>query len=1324
MESGGVELFLGVPLKFERGRKYSFGKTLFFACLVLTLSFLVQQFSLTGFASARNYSSCIANAKAKFEVNTNSNGEKKPYADITKVGSGSNEYGVEWACSGGDAGRAVVWLADDYTTGWPNVINVNTVLDRTGKKSMYIVGSVVGQKRSKVDGSWYRINYATQVRLCVDSSASSTCWEKAGIKRTGSDWYDGGSSDGWYFARAYESAPDADSVYVNWWTNPQSASIEIDMDTFLSKNPTTYHKDGYDEVVIYMHRRYGFTGSDGVTPMKLIVKKNAAATFTGSVTATATDTANSNSITSTTNNPGANQTITVSGDSYKIHFDHVINRTDSGGETISNSWSTSISPTSKPQSVNALGTATSGSVSTKNKTGYTVRSYDYSGKINPGQTIKYCETLTYNSKKGEGVTTENGSKTSCVIVRREPEATFTGSVYVRALNNSTGAYVESTTNNPGDAQTLNVGSADYTIHFTHTVNRTDSLGHSANNDWSTSIGPTSKPNALNSLGAASSGSKTTTTKQSYTVRDYNYSAGKLYAGQTITYCETLSFDTFKATGKTTQRGSKTACVKVKRASDVCASLKGNLAGTIYSRDKGYNYGQIGVKNRNINDSYLYYGSNNTSGAVSIWARPGDEIKFEHNMCAGGVYARAAGAKETINSTFSYSGTSDSTDDAGVKSRYLFGEQVSGWNDSTKTSSPKNMIYTNITESNILGQTLDNTSVSPGENDYYNNCNTGGSTAKTKGYYKLAGGVNASTCNNRVKTLDTGHTITQSLTWTNLGYDNGVKSGGGDVSATASVKVPYNYQLVPFVDNGGSSKVAYLGEPSSMGPGVVVKARKNTALGDSSSPYATITKPTQINVKYYFKTAGGAMIAEYDVPASSRSDFRLNQNGLLGGNGNDNATASSTVDNGGTKLGSVSFVVPDDGTVNVGDRVCVELSVYPADSHDLSGSDVVNGAGVGDIALQEGSNSSSWLTAVSCSTIAKKPTMSVESSNTYSATKIDTASYVKRQNNLDYRYGSWSEYGVFGRVRTDNSTLLFASGAALGYSRAGYPASRAVNEVRTDNNIDNVSTKQNSNNCTFVTQTFANANCNASSSSIGGVMASQYEQRMKERYVSTTGSFEVNGLGMKNYDNAVYYDVSGYNGSDIIVSPSGVMRFDSKKNLYIGSLPNISDSQFIDKGIDKPNRTVVYSAPENNIVIDGDIGYDNGQKGTIDSLTQTIIFAKKVYITDRPTYINAIIIADEVNTCKFVGTTKVSVGGKGVSGTINQNQCNRTLRFDAPVVVKKIVLNRTAGAGQGASSIVRAEIFNLNMANYLWSFNQMSRLSQAMTTYLREIPTRY
>ena len=1303
----------------------SFRKPLFTALLFFTAFIFLQQIMLTSYASARSYSTCVANANSKFKTNTNSNGEKKPYANISDVGTSDSEYGVSWACKGSTgSARAVVWLATDYHTGWPNTIDVNTIVERTGTYKMYIVGSVVGlqAKWSSGDGSYMRINYASKVRLCADSDLN-ICWENAGITRTGDDWYYD-STNGYYFARAYEDGdPDDDGVYDNWWTSPQSAAININMDTFLSKATNIERHDTYDAVTVYMFRRFGFTGSTGVTPIKLIIRKSAAATFTGAVSATVTDTNNNHSISSTTNNPGAGQTITVSGSSYNVHFTHTIDRTDSGGETISNDWSTSINPTTRPQSVNALGTAAADSVSTKDKKPYTVRSYDYSGTINPGQTITYCESLTYNSKKGSGVSTENATKTTCIIVRREPEATFDGLAYVKAWNDSTGASVTSTVSNPGSAQTLTVGSGTFTLHFVHTIDRTDSLGHTVSNDWSTTISPTSRPNTLNPLGSAASDAQTTKDKTTYVLRDYTYT-GRLYAGQSITYCETLKYDSFKAIGKTTQQGTKTACVIIKRESDVCASLKGNLLGTIYSRDRGYNYGQIGVKNRNISDSYTYYGSNNASGAVSIWARPGDEIKFEHNMCAGGVYARAAGAKETVSSSFRHSGGSDSTSDAGVSSRYLFGEQVSAWNDSTKTSSPKNIVYTNINESNILNQTLGDSSVSPGENDYYNNCNTGGSTTKTKGFYKIAGGVNASSCNNRVKTLDTGHTITQSLTWTNLGYDNGVKSGGNEVTATASVVVPYNYQLAPFVENSGSSRVAYLGESTTMSPGIVVKARKNVALGANSAPYATITKPTQINVKYYFRTASGALIAEYGVPNSSKSDFRLNQNGLLGGNGSDNATASSLVDNGGTRLNAVSFVVPDDGSVNVGDKVCVELSAYPADSHDLPNDSIVNGAGVGNIALQEGSNSGTWLTAASCITIAKKPTMSVESSNAYSATKYDTASYLKQQNNQDYRYGSWSEYGVFGRVRTDNSSSLFASGAALGYSRAGYPASRAANDVRAENGVDNVATRQNSNNCTFMTQTFANADCNSGNTSIGGVMATQYEQRIKERYGSSAGTFDVTGLGTKNYDGSTYYDVSGYGGSDVISSPSGVIRFDSKKNLYINALPNVTDAQIAENGIERPNRTIVYSLPNNNIVIDGNIGYDGGAKSTIDALAQTIIIAKKVLITDRPTYINAVIIADEVNTCGFVGATKVSIGERGSASVISQNQCSQALRFDAPVVTKKLVLNRTAGAGHGVASIVRAEIFNLNMANYLWSFNQMSRLSQATTTYLREIPTRY
>lgn len=40
------------------------------------------------------------------------------------------------------------------------------------------------------------------------------------------------------------------------------------------------------------------------------------------------------------------------------------------------------------------------------------------------------------------------------------------------------------------------------------------------------------------------------------------------------------------------------------------------------------------------------------------------------------------------------------------------------------------------------------------------------------------------------------------------------------------------------------------------------------------------------------------------------------------------------------------------------------------------------------------------------------------------------------------------------------------------------------------------------------------------------------------------------------------------------------------------------------------------------------------------------------------------------------------------------------------------------------TIKRAEIFYLGMENYLWSFNQMTRYNQAITTYSRELPPRY
>ncbi len=935
------------------------------------------------------------------------------------------------------------------------------------------------------------------------------------------------------------------------------------------------------------------------------------------------------------------------------------------------------------------------------------------------------------SSGGEGV-----SPVHINVVKALPSE-YNGSVTAKASEPG-GATATSTTDNPGDEQTLTVTGDEYSINFVHQITRTDSNGHSVKNPWTV----TTSNSGLVSGNATTSdahGEQTTAAKTTYTPRNATYS-GKIYAGQTITYCEEFKFATYMKSGENTVYGTRKVCIKVKKAASVCNTLEDDLAGKVYSFNNGQNWGQIGVLNTTLGNNYKYV----SSGSDSIYARPGDDIRFRYNYCAGGVYARATGGGETVSGiSYRPSATNDGAVNDQLKGNYLFSDDVSTYSgsDSSGSTTPKTFSFDNISSNNILSNVgnISKRYHSPSNINNYNSCGSNG----TAGYYKVVGSGTFATdgslagCNNRTKTLDVGHSFSQTLIWNNYGINNGGKFNNGDSSATAQVKVPYNYVLVPYVDNQSSGKIAYLGEDITMRPGVVTTSRNNIAFPSGKQNYATITKPTDIEVKYYYRSASGGVInvggsTENYVANSSRSGIRLNKDGL--NDGTTGQESQKTVDNGGTQLPDVKIAVPNDG-VSVGDKVCVEVSVFPADSHDSRNASSVNGAGAAggvEPALIEGStldrnNRANWATSVSCSTLAKKPTMSVESSNAYSATQFKTAKYNRNVNLKKISFGSWSEYGVFGRVRTDNSSSLFASGAALGYSRDGYPSAQGANAARTNDAAsadgNKIATNANANNCTFMTQTFANVNCESSNVDIGGVSARVYAERMKDRY-SGGADFDTSGLPTKSYSGANYTDLSGYSGSDAIVSESGIVRFHSTKNLYISSLPNLTEAQFTDKGIEKRNRTIVYDAPDRSVIIDGDIVANSGDNSTIDGLTQVVIFAKNVYITDRPTYINAVIIAGTVNTCKYVGNNSVSVGGKNGATTLSSNLCNKSLRFDAPVVANKLILNRTDGAGNGDYAIRRAEIFNLNMANYLWSFNQMSRLSQATTTYLRELPTRY
>ena len=927
----------------------------------------------------------------------------------------------------------------------------------------------------------------------------------------------------------------------------------------------------------------------------------------------------------------------------------------------------------------------------------------YVVSLSPGQAKTYFHNLKYR------ITTVNSATESVgvnAIRLFRPEATFAGSVtpFINDAEVENNASVE-------------VTSADgtYTVKFRNSIKRNDDgAGDTVGSGWTADL---SRNGAVLSDVEAKHGTaeREEEEEKSDDIDEIVYS-GYIRYGETIRLCGNLRYDSVvNYNGNSTDNAQ--GCVVLWRGSGHC-SFDDRFE---YGLNHASNTGRIGVQNKDLANAPSFTVPNDLT-SVSVYARPTDNVRFFYDMCAGSMYPIK---QKGLSTTVTYKASGMSTKSSSDGNGYLFRKTVPVENDTF--FNPR--FWTNGNDGysyRFVKEDVEASFSSPSD-EVGTNYRCGGSTVG--GWYQIAGKQDCA--RNSVYDLgviDAGSVITQKLEWNEQAY-NGTTFSNAPRSAEANVIVPYNYVLKPFVTNnsGNTGKVAYIGETLTMTPGVVTVPRTNVFPVGGSQNYATITKPTDITVKYYFKTSSGSVISEHVVESSSRSQARLNSDGLV--NGTVSTDSQKSVDDGGTQLPATTVQIPNSG-VNVGDKVCVEVSVYPADSHDAKDATVVSGAGVGDIALSETSaDGNNRVTAVSCSTIAKKPTMSVESSNAYSATQFKTARYTRTIGSKKFNFGSWSEYGVFGRVLTDASAnaSLFASGAALGYSRDGYPGqaanvARANDESSADNN--KVSTAANSSKCTFMTQTFANAECNSSYSSLGWVMASQYEQRIKERYSSSAGTFEMVGLGTREYSGATYYDVSGYSGTDVIVEPSGIVRFDSKYNLYINSLPNITNEQYASKNITTPNRTIVYSAPEKSIVIDGNLNYDGGAKNSTDGITQVIIIAKNVYFTSNPTYVNAIIIADQVNTCRFSGASKVAVGGQGSAEILSSNQCNQALRFDSPVIVKKLVLNRTAGADNGDDAIRRAEIFNLNMANYLWSFNQMSRLSQATTTYSRELPTRY
>jgi hypothetical protein len=553
-----------------------------------------------------------------------------------------------------------------------------------------------------------------------------------------------------------------------------------------------------------------------------------------------------------------------------------------------------------------------------------------------------------------------------------------------------------------------------------------------------------------------------------------------------------------------------------------------------------------------------------------------------------------------------------------------------------------------------------------------------------------------------------------------------------------VKIPYNYKLDPYVTNNnddGDGGTVYIGEEAKFTTGVGVMARSNVLI-NNGSPYATITKPTSVTIQYYKRVGGNNGNLVEVKPAKTQAATRFNQQGNLNGFGDETSN-------------NETILVTDD--FNVGDQVCVKISVWPSDSHSsyagqAEGAHVKNADNnhVGDWALVEYGNIKETYSAnrITCSTVAKRPTLSVESANAYSANGYNVQRYSKiiSPTNAKFTFGSWAEYGVFGKVNSAFGGYAhhLASGAALGYKTDVGNGNQTPNNPRGNDNINAVATENNSNTCVFATQTIVNNNCSSNGTSdntFGKDSVADYKRRLEERYktgaaATYTPQRTTGGMCSAASKYAIVVNegifqrlvnLTSSTNSAPIIKHSGNIACLDENSFKLEDFKKVSTN----------NHTLVIDASKGDnstgrreLVIARDMVLNGDTMNDIGDVYNIIIFADKVSVMSNVKRIDATIIANEVNTCgyNYDGSRMETIGND--VRKLDASKCNEQLVFNAPVITSKIILNRTFGAEKGDNSIKRAEIFNLNMANYLWSFNQMNRYSQAITTYTKEIPSRY
>ncbi|MBR2726147.1 hypothetical protein IKE87_02675 [Candidatus Saccharibacteria bacterium] len=529
----------------------------------------------------------------------------------------------------------------------------------------------------------------------------------------------------------------------------------------------------------------------------------------------------------------------------------------------------------------------------------------------------------------------------------------------------------------------------------------------------------------------------------------------------------------------------------------------------------------------------------------------------------------------------------------------------------------------------------------------------------------------------------------------------------DSNTTARAIFPYNFKNTTTIDNKGSNYYVYSGGMDTLSVNLIVNPKSNAATHtEIGGNYATIEAG---DIYYRIEVS----VSDNSIPTTVTNPIRYSNNGSNPINsGNKTAGDSAKVNK--------QIYIPD---VNPGTYVCFRSSVWPKDSDkdDTGTSTNVNG---GYTSINEAGSWSDWGPQV-CYKAASKANLQAWGGNIVANGQINT-SYVNKYHlypNPYYPLGSYSEAHYFGSwgelgIIANQNTLHMASGSALAYP----------------NGLKTSSTNNNAFMSNFVPLTFANYDPLTGNIIFGNLNKSYTtgeqtfdKNALVSKYIYNTSANIGNSISL-NQD-TVNRDI---NNPNIYHSDNNVYYYRSDSNLTIGTSNLVR------------NATQVIHTKNKNIRISGNITYEDGYT-TLENIPKLIIYAEDgtISIDWQVARIDAILIADTIITCsKESGCTLPAEAPKANDGSsvlITNSNNRHQLTINGTLIAKKVIPNRTYGAGRGANntyndgtinSITPAEIINYDSSLYRWE--QYSRQSNEgispdaslITTYIKEVAPRY